>query len=249
MQFFSTHIIKNYVGQVKNMKKRLWLFLLITMLAALDVIAADHLKSKAGSPPSSGQTDENDGFVAENPSVKEEKTGVPPDEVTAAIREELRLFPIPQSTTHSAYRASFEDSWMSARTFGGERGHEGTDIMLDPDERGLFPVLSMTDGVIEKRGWLPQGGYRIGIRSAGGIYYYYAHLYDYAEGTEPGTDVAAGQLLGFAGDSGYSNVEGTVGNFPVHLHVGIYYNDAQGTETAVNPYPFLQPLATVRMEY
>lgn len=249
MQIFSTHIIKNYVGQVKNMKKRLWLFLLITMLAALDVIAADHLRDKAGSPPSSGQTDENDSSVSEDQTGEKEDSGVPPDDVAAVIREELRLFPIPQSTIHSAYQASFEDSWMSERTFGGERGHEGTDIMLDPDERGLFPVLSMTDGVIEKRGWLPQGGYRIGIRSAGGIYYYYAHLYDYAEGTEPGTDVSAGQLLGFAGDSGYSNVEGTVGNFPVHLHVGIYYNDAQGTETAVNPYPFLCPLAVVQMEY
>ena len=48
--------------------------------------------------------------------------------------------------------------------------------LLDPDERGLFPVLSMTDGVVEKKGWLPQGGYRLGIRSDGGIYYYYAHL-------------------------------------------------------------------------
>lgn len=217
------------------MKKRLWLFLLITMLAALNVIAVDHLRTNAASPRSSDHSDENDSSV--------------PEEVDTTIREELKLFPIPQSVTHPSYRAAFEDSWMSERTFGGARGHEGTDIMLDPDERGLFPVLSMTDGVIEKRGWLPQGGYRIGIRSAGGIYYYYAHLYDYAEGTEPGTDVVAGQLLGFAGDSGYSNIEGTVGNFPVHLHVGIYYNDTQDVETAVDPYPFLQPLEAVRMEY
>lgn len=231
------------------MKKRLWLFLLVTVLAALDVIAVDHLRIDAGSSQSSGHSDKNDGSASEDRTDEKEDSGAPPDEVAATIREDLRLFPIPRSTTHPFYQAAFEDSWMSARTFGGERGHEGTDIMLDPDERGLFPVLSMTDGVIEKRGWLPQGGYRIGIRSAGGIYYYYAHLYDYAQGTEPGTDVVAGQLLGFAGDSGYSNIEGTVGNFPVHLHVGIYYNDAQGVETAVDPYPFLQPLETVQMEY
>ena len=138
---------------------------------------------------------------------------------------------------------------MTARSFGGERGHEGPDLMLSPDRRGIFPVLSMTDGVVEKQGWLPQGGYRLGIRSDRGIYYYYAHLYDYAEGIEEGTIVVSGQLLGFAGDTGYSNIEGTVGNFPVHLHVGIYYNDTQGQETAVNPYPFLQGLETVAMPY
>lgn len=249
MQFFSTHIIKNYVGQVKNMKQKLWLFLLITVLAALDVIAVDHLRINAALSPSSGHSEESGSPAPEDQPVRKENSGVPPEEVAVTIREELELFPIPQSITHPLYQAAFEDSWMSDRTFGGARGHEGTDIMLDPDERGLFPVLSMTDGVVEKRGWLPQGGYRIGIRSAGGIYYYYAHLYDYAEGTEPGADVVAGQLLGFAGDSGYSNIEGTVGNFPVHLHVGIYYNDAQGAETAVNPYPFLLSLETVRMEY
>ena len=172
-----------------------------------------------------------------------------PDNIADAIRADLQIFPIPESTLHPKYTVSYEDSWMTARSFGGERGHEGTDLMLSPDRRGIFPVLSMTDGVVEKRGWLPQGGYRLGIRSDRGIYYYYAHLYDYADGIEEGTIVVSGQLLGFAGDTGYSNIEGTVGNFPVHLHVGIYYNDAQGQETAVNPYPFLQGLETVAMPY
>lgn len=58
----------------------------------------------------------------------------------------------------------------------------------------------------------------------------------------------AGQLLGFAGDSGYSNIEGTVGNFPVHLHVGIYY-DVEGQETAVDPYPFLRSLEAMSITY
>lgn len=229
------------------MRKRMWLLLLLMILASLHVIGTDRLRMYAAAAASEDHTDEKsdpalDGRLAEN-------DGVPPKEVESVIREELKLFPIPQSSAHPDYEAAFEDSWMSDRTFGGERGHEGTDIMLYPDERGLFPVLSMTDGVVEKKGWLPQGGYRLGIRSAGGIYYYYAHLYDYAEGIEPETKVVAGQLLGFAGDSGYSNIEGTVGNFPVHLHVGIYYNDAQGAETAVNPYPFLVPLAVVMREY
>lgn len=230
------------------MKKRMWLLLLVIVLAAMDVIAVDHLRIDAAASKTSDSADEDRSATGEQ-NGRRENSGIPPAEVASIIREELRLFPIPRSITHPAYQAAYEDSWMSGRTFGGERGHEGTDIMLDPDERGLFPVLSMTDGVIEKKGWLPQGGYRLGIRSTGGIYYYYAHLYDYADGIEPGTVVVAGQLLGFAGDSGYSNIEGTVGNFPVHLHVGIYYNDEHGVETAVDPYPFLVPLPIVTTEF
>ena len=41
------------------------------------------------------------------------------------------------------------------------------------------------------------------------------------------------------GDSGYSKVEGTVGNFPVHLHFGIYIM-VDGNEITVNPYEILK---------
>ena len=231
------------------MKKRMWLLLMLVILAALDVIGMDELRMNAAASAPTDDANENGSAAPGRQTGSKKNNGIPPDEIAAVIREELQLFPIPQSVTNPDYQASFEDSWMSERTFGGERGHEGTDIMLCPDVRGLFPVLSMTDGVVEKKGWLPQSGYRLGIRSAGGISYYYAHLYDYAEDMEPGTTVMAGQLLGFAGDSGYSNIEGTVGNFPVHLHVGIYYDDAQGMETAINPYPFLVPLEKVTIEF
>ena len=43
--------------------------------------------------------------------------------------------------------------------------HEGCDIMAGNNERGYFPIVSMTDGVVERIGWLEKGGYRIGIRS------------------------------------------------------------------------------------
>lgn len=36
-----------------------------------------------------------------------------------------------------------------------------------------------------------------------------------------GDQVQAGEMLGFMGDSGYGE-EGTTGQFPVHLHLGIY---------------------------
>lgn len=235
------------------MKKKLWLLLLLTTLASLDVIGMDQLRMQAAGMALTDDTgmdnsQKQDGSFGSDDSTVQQNTGIPPDEIAEVIHEEMQLFPIPKSLMHPEYQASFEDSWMSERTFGGVRGHEGTDIMLSPDERGLFPVLSMTDGVVEKKGWLPKGGYRIGIRSKGGIYYYYAHLYDYAPDIDVGDAVVAGQLLGFAGDSGYSNIEGTVGNFPVHLHVGIYY-DVEGQETAVDPYPFLRSLEAVSITY
>lgn len=240
------HINKTYVRQVWIMKKTARLLLMLFVLASLIVIGRDRMLMYASA--GDGRRHGSDASDVSHPS-KNEKSKEAPEEIALVICEELKLFPIPRSISHPDYRADFEDSWMSTRTFGGERGHEGTDIMLTPDERGLFPVLSMTDGMVEKMGWLPQGGYRLGIRSDGGIYYYYAHFYDYADDIEVGASVAAGQLLGFAGDSGYSNIEGTVGNFPVHLHVGIYYNDENGTEIPVDPYPFLVPLEPLIMDY
>ena len=227
------------------MRKTCLLGVLLLLFAALDMIGIEQIlvwEEQLAGQIATRQPDEGQlPSQALNRAV--------PDNIADAIRADLQIFPIPESTLHPKYTVSYEDSWMTARSFGGERGHEGTDLMLSPDRRGIFPVLSMTDGIVEKQGWLPQGGYRLGIRSDRGIYYYYAHLYDYAEGIVEGTIVVSGQLLGFAGDTGYSNIEGTVGNFPVHLHVGIYYNDAQGQETAVNPYPFLQGLETVAMPY
>ena len=227
------------------MRKTCLLGVLLFLFAALDMIGIEKIfvwEEQLAGQITTRQPDE--GQIPSQASNR----GVP-DKIADAIRADLQIFPIPESTLHPKYTVSYEDSWMTARSFGGERGHEGTDLMLSPDRRGIFPVLSMTDGVVEKQAWLPQGGYRLGIRSDRGIYYYYAHLYDYAEGIEEGTIVVSGQLLGFAGDTGYSNIEGTVGNFPVHLHVGIYYNDTKGQETAVNPYPFLQGLETVAMPY
>ena len=54
-----------------------------------------------------------------------------------------------------------------------------------------------------------------------------------------GETVLAGTHLGYMGDTGYSDIPGTTGNFPVHLHFGIYINDENGQELSVNPYPMV----------
>ncbi len=163
------------------------------------------------------------------------------------ILSDIQYFPVPEDLGKK-YLVSYENSWGNPRTYGGDRRHEGTDIMANENTRGIYPVVSVSDGVIENKGWLEQGGYRIGVRSESGAYYYYAHLYSYAPDLEIGDKVLAGQLLGFMGDTGYSKVEGTTGNFDVHLHFGIYYMEGND-EISVNPYYILKYLEQYKLSY
>lgn len=162
-----------------------------------------------------------------------------------AIWNDVKYFPIPQSLDDTEDKISYVDSWMFERNYGGKRGHEGTDIMAEKNTPGYYPVVSMTDGVVTEKGWLEKGGWRIGITAPTGAYFYYAHLDSYAE-LEKGDPVKAGDLLGYMGDSGYGE-EGTTGEFPVHLHLGIYLK--KGTEEiSINPYPVLQYAENARIK-
>lgn len=152
---------------------------------------------------------------------------------------DLKLFPVGTVSGNPDATVAFDNSWMQSRTFGGDRGHEGTDIMASVNERGIYPIYSISGGVVENIGWLRLGGYRIGIRSDSGAYFYYAHMAEYAKEFSIGERVEAGTFLGFMGDTGYSDVPGTTGNFDVHLHLGIYLNNQDGNEFSVNSYPML----------
>jgi len=160
-------------------------------------------------------------------------------EFYSRVREELdklerirqvyedKVFPIAKG-----YEYDYSDGFGDVRTYGGERTHEGIDIMCD---KGV-PVVSVCDGVVEKMGWLELGGWRLGIRGEDGIYYYYAHLSRYHKDVRQGRRVKKGQVIGYVGDSGYGE-EGTTGKFAPHLHFGMYEGKE---EVAVNPYPFLK---------
>lgn len=150
---------------------------------------------------------------------------------------DVQCFPVSEDVWGKE-KVAYEDSWGTSRSFGGNRVHEGTDIMPSNNERGYFSVVSVSDGVVEKKGWLKLGGYRLGIRSPGGTYFYYAHLESYADGLEEGSVVKAGQTIGKMGDSGYGE-EGTMGKFDVHLHFGLYIK-MEKEDISVNPYPILQ---------
>jgi len=164
-----------------------------------------------------------------------------------SIFSNLSYFPVPKSTAKRKW-VSYVDSWGSARTYGGERTHEGTDIMALENTRGIYPILSISNGTIANIGWLEQGGYRIGILAENGAYLYYAHMASYAPGIKNGDSVIAGQFLGYMGDTGYSVVEGTTGKFDVHLHFGIYLNET-ADEISINPYWILRYLENKTLYY
>lgn len=167
----------------------------------------------------------------------------------AAVWEDVMYYPVPDRTTEEESQTSFEDSWMLERNYGGKRGHEGTDIFPRENIRGKYPVVSVSNGVVEQVGWLEKGGWRIGIRSEHGGYFYYAHLSSYAGDFKKGDEIQAGELLGYMGDTGYSKIEGTTGNFDVHLHFGIYIKTAGKEEVSVNPYWVLRYLEDRKLKY
>lgn len=166
-----------------------------------------------------------------------------------AVLSDLRCFPVLQNPAQDPERLYYDNSWGDPRTYGGERPHEGIDLMDRENTRGFLPVVSMTDGTVTRLGWLELGGWRVGVTSPSGGYFYYAHLDSYAEGLTEGQEVKAGQLLGFMGDTGYSTVEGTTGNFDVHLHVGMYLNAGTSEEISVNPYWILKYLEEKTIAY
>lgn len=158
----------------------------------------------------------------------------------AAIYDDLEYFPVVKSKSGN-YWINFEDSFGEGRNYNGKYAHEGCDIMAVNNVSGFYPVISVTDGSVENLGWLEKGGYRVGIRSNNGGYFYYAHLSSYSN-IKKGDKISAGTLLGYMGDTGYGKKEGTTGKFDVHLHFGIYIKTENFEELSVNPYNILRYL-------
>jgi hypothetical protein len=114
------------------------------------------------------------------------------------------------------------DTWGAPRS--GGRTHEGTDIM-SLEGKGL-PVVAAGEGTVK---WIGATCCYLAIDHGGGWETWYIHLdndtpgtddglgWGIAEGIVPGAEVAAGQLIGWVGDSG--NAEET----DPHLHFEIRF--------------------------
>ncbi|MCP9484602.1 MAG: M23 family metallopeptidase [Gaiellaceae bacterium MAG52_C11] len=126
--------------------------------------------------------------------------------------------------------AGFSDTWGAPRATTGR--HQGTDIFAPLGA----PVLAVADGTVFSVGWNAVGGWRLWLRDRAGNQFYYAHLSAYSPLAVDGTEVRAGQVIGFNGNSG--DAQGT----PYHVHFEIHpvallplgYEGG-----AVNPYLYL----------
>ncbi len=156
------------------------------------------------------------------------------------------VFPVVRSDWYSVI--NFRDDWHAPRLrlIGGRwrlvGRHEGNDVFAEPGT----PVVAILAGRVEQLGWTFYSGWRVGIRGVDGRYWFYAHLSRFAPGLAIGSPVAAGQLLGEVGNTGYGATPGHRDEFTYHLHLGI--QEADGTW--VNPYPLVRRLydAAVRRD-
>lgn len=120
--------------------------------------------------------------------------------------------------------SAFRDSWGEARP--GGRGHTGVDMMSPTGT----PLVAIENGTIENMSWHYAGGIGLYVHGESGDTWYYCHLSAYAAGISEGSRVAAGQLIGYVGETG--NAAGP------HLHLAHILPSGQ----YVDPYPVVAGL-------
>jgi murein DD-endopeptidase MepM/ murein hydrolase activator NlpD len=112
------------------------------------------------------------------------------------------------------------DDFGASRSYGYRREHLGHDLISNIGT----PVVAVEAGWVEAAGWNRFGGWRIGIRSYDGKrYWYYAHLrkgHPYNDIYE-GKQVAAGEVIGYVGRTGYSSKKDVNNIDTPHLHFGL----------------------------
>lgn len=140
------------------------------------------------------------------------------DEKTGERKIGLRCcFPLAAGHWYNHY-----DDFGNARSFGYRRKHLGHDIMGSVGT----PIVAVEGGTVTECGWNKYGGWRVGIRSADSLrYYYYAHLRKdrpFAQGMQVGKTVESGDVIGYLGVTGYSDRENVnLKSCAPHLHFGI----------------------------
>lgn len=118
-------------------------------------------------------------------------------------------------------------SFFGAPRDGGKRSHKGIDIFAP---KGT-PVLAASGGVVGRVTNNRLGGKVVWLSSLKkGVTQYYAHLDSQA--VRPGQRVAAGDTIGFVGNTGNARFT------PPHLHFSIY----KFGKGAVDPFPFVHQL-------
>ncbi|EGD46241.1 Peptidase M23 [Ruminiclostridium papyrosolvens DSM 2782] len=147
------------------------------------------------------------------------------------------------TSTEIQYTYSHSDDFGAQRTFGGDRAHEGNDIIAD----GGVPIVSITDGVIRDMNWNDFGGNIVGVLTDKDTYFYYAHMRGFNTAFHEGDRVKAGDVLGYVGNTGYGP-PGTSGMFITHLHLQIGIKlEGQKKRFYISPYNIVAYLDQFRI--
>ncbi|EPR12055.1 M23 family metallopeptidase [Ruminiclostridium papyrosolvens] len=147
------------------------------------------------------------------------------------------------TSTEIQYTYTHSDDFGAQRTFGGDRAHEGNDIITD----GGVPIVSITDGVIRDMNWNNFGGNIVGVLTDKDTYFYYAHMRGFNTAFHEGDRVKAGDVLGYVGNTGYGP-PGTSGMFITHLHLQIGIKlEGQKERFYINPYNIVTYLDQFRI--
>jgi murein DD-endopeptidase MepM/ murein hydrolase activator NlpD len=175
---------------------------------------------KRSAPPRKKKEVRGPGVGPEVPSLVRR----PPPDVTPRLTAGGYVFPVYGSS-------SFVDTFGAPRATIASGWHHGEDIFAPLGA----PILAVADGTVFSVGWNRVGGWRLWLRDREGNEFYYAHLSAFSPAAVNGTEVKAGTVLGFIGNTG--DAEGT----PYHLHfeihpVGLLH---LGYDGAVNPNPYL----------
>ncbi len=150
----------------------------------------------------------------------------------------------------------WSDTWGAARS--GGRSHIGVD-MMGPK---MIPVRAAADAVVDWGRFSNSRGTIVRLRADDGWEYQYIHLNNDTPGTDDGqasclqalsaklcdslesdgdlrkgTWVAAGEVIGYVGDSGNAEWTGS------HLHFEMYQPVGGGSVAAVNPTPYVDDAA------
>ena len=144
----------------------------------------------------------------------------------------LTVFPV------NADEVRFRDSWGERRS--GGRRHKGTDIVA---ERGS-EILAVADGMVSEMGYHHLSGYYLTIDHGDDALTMYLHLHNDSQGTDDGrggtvtayfptlvvgSEVSAGDVVAYLGDSG--NSERTTPN----THFEIIVDGER-----IDPFPLLE---------
>ncbi|MFM2078928.1 MAG: hypothetical protein RJA49_2818, partial [Actinomycetota bacterium] len=121
----------------------------------------------------------------------------------------------------------YMDTWGAPRS--GGRRHEGVDILANQG-KNVYAVDAgtLTKQYVDRPGALAGNGWR--LTRADGTYFFYGHFSGFAAGLKVGSKVAAGQIIGYVGETGNAGAP--------HLHFEVH----PGGGAAVNPTPVVRAL-------